>query len=1227
VPTSQRNGIRGQSLQGSPSTPRSCRDSPADKKSRMHSNALIAAVLCFASLTVSVPALATHRALLVGIDDYAASSVPDLHGAVNDVALMKSLLVNRYAFAPKNIAVLPDSTATRSAILAGLETLIAQTQRDDVVVFYFSGHGSRVRDRSDDESDHWDETLVAHDSRLTGVFDISDDELNEMVARLSARTPNVTVLLDSCYSGTGARLTATVRRAPDDLRDPPQRAGGRAPEGVSDIRALGANFVLISGSAATELSHESPFEGRIHGAMTYHLVRTLQASRHATYRSLFPELVSQVSGQFPSQHPQLEGTGMDSPVFGISSAAVERYVLVEPEGDQLARVMAGSMYGIGKGTVIDVHAPGSESIARSTPIATLTVTQANVDSAVGRLTGAATIPAHSRGRLAKVAFASQPRTVALSGELPGALQSALRTSVGRYRSLRMLTGVDALALADFRVLKANTQAEIVARDGSSLSRNIGVADSDAAERLSTQMHDWARWTSLMELKNPSSTLAVEVSLRPWGAPLGAPPPQSVTSGSTLAVRVENRSSSPVYFALLNLSRSGRIKLMFPPAGAQDQLPIGGALERAIQLTTPVGRSEDMDIFKVIVATAAIDGTMFEQDAIKIIPQDVSGLDRFLRDRAAARPRLGDMITMSDWASAQAAVRVTSAALIVHEASYAAHFAQPADVETATKRLATHRAFCPSQDECAVNPFLSDPTVLEVRGAQGLKGVRHIGAAELPSVGQSFENAYALRDQLNADYVEPLLTLETPGSDPAEEYEIATRGGAAEPDPIAEADDLWSLKYAAVPEAWQRIRNTSARQAGREAEGVVIAHLDTGFTKHPENWGVVTPPPIAVERGRNYVEGGTDATDAMSTGLLKHPGHGTASGSVIVSPEGCQLGGARLCVTGIAPGARLVPARVHTSVVVFDAKRLAQAIDDAINGELGGPIDIISIAMGGPPSRTLKKVVDEAERRGVLVIAAAGNYVRLVVWPARFESVVAVSAVNSKCTPWAHASLGAAVDFSAPGQSVWRATFDASGAFIAGMGSGTTFATGTTSGIAALWLAHFRSDPKLQQLRAAGQLTQAFRDAVAHTSWRPEESGAKPPGVQCDSGVRWPKTGYGVGIIHADALLNRPLPDVAPHAVAPAQHSPLELWSSLYGDDADAALVERSYRSLFREQPIEASAMFETEVLFHYTTSDEVRRAIDRLVTEGTSAQAARDVRQALRSQDLSRRLRDALAPD
>src|SRR5215217_2747644 len=79
---------------------------------------------------------ATRRALLIGINDYSGSrlpavapdgardrDVPNLDGAVNDVTIMRELLIALYGFKPADIAVMTDQQATRGAILAGLEHL------------------------------------------------------------------------------------------------------------------------------------------------------------------------------------------------------------------------------------------------------------------------------------------------------------------------------------------------------------------------------------------------------------------------------------------------------------------------------------------------------------------------------------------------------------------------------------------------------------------------------------------------------------------------------------------------------------------------------------------------------------------------------------------------------------------------------------------------------------------------------------------------------------------------------------------------------------------------------------------------------------------------------------------------------------------------------------------------------------------------------------------------
>src|SRR5690606_31556401 len=146
-------------------------------------------------------------------------------------------------------------------------------------------------------------------------------------------------------------------------------------------------------------------------------------------------------------------------------------------------------------------------------------------------------------------------------------------------------------------------------------------------------------------------------------------------------------------------------------------------------------------------------------------------------------------------------------------------------------------------------------------------------------------------------------------------------------------------------------------------------------------------------------------------------------------------------------------------------------------------------------------VRRAEAEGYLIVAAAGNYVRTVVWPARFPETVAVAAVNAGCRPWTHTSIGPAVDFSAPGESVWRAALAEDGTSTTGMGTGTTYATATPAGVAALWVARHQGTPAFEAIRDAGGTTRVFRTLVQRTSWRPGAAN-QPAAAHCDPGARW-----------------------------------------------------------------------------------------------------------------------------
>ena len=71
----------------------------------------------------------TSRALLIGIQTYTqlGNDWRDLDGPANDIALVHRVLVNRLGFRKKNIGVLQDRAATRSAITNAFKQLIKET--------------------------------------------------------------------------------------------------------------------------------------------------------------------------------------------------------------------------------------------------------------------------------------------------------------------------------------------------------------------------------------------------------------------------------------------------------------------------------------------------------------------------------------------------------------------------------------------------------------------------------------------------------------------------------------------------------------------------------------------------------------------------------------------------------------------------------------------------------------------------------------------------------------------------------------------------------------------------------------------------------------------------------------------------------------------------------------------------------------------------------------------
>lgn len=83
-------------------------------------------------------------ALLIGINQY--SKISALSGCLTDVELQRELLIHRFGFQGSDILTLTEEEASREFIEAAfLDHLGKQAKPGDMVVFHFSGYGSRVK--------------------------------------------------------------------------------------------------------------------------------------------------------------------------------------------------------------------------------------------------------------------------------------------------------------------------------------------------------------------------------------------------------------------------------------------------------------------------------------------------------------------------------------------------------------------------------------------------------------------------------------------------------------------------------------------------------------------------------------------------------------------------------------------------------------------------------------------------------------------------------------------------------------------------------------------------------------------------------------------------------------------------------------------------------------------------------------------------------------------------
>lgn len=552
-------------------------------------------------------------ALLVGIDRYANPyEAPHLRGCVADVEGTYSLLVTRFGLAPAQIRVLtarlgeqedPAALPTRANIIAGWREHLGQAGAGDVVFFHYSGHGSQSRSVDPNEPDGYDETIVPHDSRTPGVYDLADKELADLIRRVESRGAQVIVFLDCCHAGSGTRgleqgaEQARVRRCrPDERVRPPSayldglrlRRRPSRPSAPSGWLPQGKH-VLLAACRDDELSYEyrAPGTQQWHGVASYFFQRTLAAADTSiTWAQIHDRVLAQVHAIYPAQSPQLEGPSHLT-LFGEVGEPIRPYLLVlAVEGDEYIQVNGGAAVGLTPGSRLAVYAPGAD--LSDAPVAAALVEEIAVDHAWAKLDRITPLEPGARVKVAAVGLLEAPYGVLTDDAI---LRNAL-TALGAGELAGFLQPVGSKEESPAAFVVTVEQGCYVVRDhaGVQLWPERPPASADGAVRVAAILRHLAVYRNVQRLHNPAPPQGVhgKIELETvayYRAGRGrnnddaklydAGHSAVVGAGQKLQLTIHNHSDEAVYLAVFNLDADYGITRIYPPHAVNQKVAPGG----------------------------------------------------------------------------------------------------------------------------------------------------------------------------------------------------------------------------------------------------------------------------------------------------------------------------------------------------------------------------------------------------------------------------------------------------------------------------------------------------------------------------------------------------------------------------------------------------------------------------------------------------------------------------
>ena len=233
-------------------------------------------------------------------------------------------------------------------------------------------------------------------------------------------------------------------------------------------------------------------------------------------------------------------------------------------------------------------------------------------------------------------------------------------------------------------------------------------------------------------------------------------------------------------------------------------------------------------------------------------------------------------------------------------------------------------------------------------------------------------------------------------------------------------------------------------------GVKVAIMDTGIDyNHPD---------LAANYKGGYDFGGDYSGAPNDADPMDCSGHGTHCAGIAAAVRENEIG-----VIGVAPEADLYAVKVFTDDGYGSYSDVVEAlewcIDTRTDADPDNDIQVISMSFGskysaGDPG--IESWINAAYDAGIVLVGAAGNEGNVAglgdnaIYPARYESVIAVAATGSSDGRASFSSTGLAVELAAPGVSIYSTYLGGVYAAMSGTSMACPHVTGT---VALVWNAY------------------------------------------------------------------------------------------------------------------------------------------------------------------------------